>query len=365
MAHSHLTNLELPQLLKRWLVSAVEAEASDLHLAADFPPTLRLYAALRDLNEPAIDADQLTALLEQFCPEPLRDTLRTNRSVDFAFAHLIGGQIIRFRTNLFYAAGSLGACFRVIPAKIPDFGWADFPVSLAKRLAACRDGMVILTGPTGSGKTTTLAMVVNLINQAGGQRIVSIEEPLEFLFPHVPNSVVSQREVGIDVPNFAEGLKNALRQDPDVILVGEIRDRETAQIALSASETGHLVFTTLHSRDAKGAITRYTDLFPNENQRDIRSQLALGLRAIVAQRLLPDVNPANKCHLALEVLWVTYPIASAIRSGKFESIDNYLVTGSQDGMISFDESIRELLASAKVSKHVAELFVRDPLILSR
>lgn len=365
MPPSHLTSIELPGSLRRWLIAAVEAGASDLHLVADFPPTLRLHAALLDLEEPSVDGHQLTELLEHFCPQPFREQLQHERSVDFAFSYLIGGQSVRFRTNLFYAASNLCACFRVIPAEIPDFGWADFPVALAKRLAVCRDGMVILTGPTGSGKTTTLAMVVNLINQAGGQRIISIEEPLEFLFPHVPNSVVSQREVGIDVPNFAEGLRNGLRQDPDVILVGEIRDRETAQIALSASETGHLVFTTLHSRDAKGAITRYADLFPSEAQRDIRSQLALGLRVVVAQRLLPDVVPGNKSHLALEVLWVTYPIASAIRSGKFESIDNYLVTGGEDGMISFDESIRELLEAGRISKQIAEAFVRDRQMLAR
>ena len=150
-----------------------------------------------------------------------------------------------------------------------------------------------------------------------------------------------------------------------MILVGEIRDQETAQIALSAAETGHLVFTTLHSRDAKGAITRYMDLFPTEGQRDVRSQLALCLRAIVAQRLLPDVEPGRKCHLALEVLWNTFPIASAIRTGKFESIDNYLITGREEGMVSFDESARQLLDSGKISHEVAEKQVRDPAFLKR
>jgi twitching motility protein PilT len=196
--------------------------------------------------------------------------------------------------------------------------------------------MVIVTGATGSGKTTTLAMIVNLLNQAGGYRIITVEEPVEYLFPRVANSVVTQREVGSDVLTFADGLKYGLRQDPDVILVGEIRDRETAQMALSAAETGHLVFTTLHTRDAKGAITRYADLFPQDVQRDVRAQLALSLRAIVAQRLLPDVERGAKRHLALEVLWNTYPIASAIRTGKVESIDNYLLTSREDGMLSFD-----------------------------
>ena len=152
-----------------------------------------------------------------------------------------------------------------------------------------------------------------------------MEEPVEYIFPRAANSVVTQREVGGDVLTFADGLKYGLRQDPDVILVGEIRDRETAQMALSAAETGHLVFTTLHTRDAKGAITRYADLFPQDAQRDVRAQLAMSLRAIVSQRLLPGIERGEKRHLALEVLWNTYPIASAIRTGKLESIDNYLL----------------------------------------
>src|SRR5262249_8763953 len=156
-------------------------------------------------------------------------------------------------------------------------------------------------------------------------------------------SVVTQREVGVDVLTFADGLRSGLRQDPDVILVGEIRDRETAQIALSAAETGHLVFTSLHTRDAKGAITRFTDLFPQEVQRDIRSQLAMSMRAVLSQRLLPGALRGEKRHLALEVLWNTNPIGSAIRTGKVESIDNYLITSREDGMLSFDESIRQLL----------------------
>ena len=181
----------------------------------------------------------------------------------------------RFRANLFYAGGHLGGCLRVIPTDIPDFAWAGFPVELAERLAFLRDGLVIVTGPTGSGKTTTLAMIVNLLNQTGGYRIITVEEPVEYLFPRAPNSVVTQREVGHGrAAPSPTGCKSGLRQDPDVILVGEIRDRETAQMALSAAETGHLVFTTLHTRDAKGAITRYADLFPQDAQRDVRAQLA-------------------------------------------------------------------------------------------
>src|SRR5207244_803662 len=199
-----------------------------------------------------------------------------------------------------------------------------------RRLAFVRDGLVIVAGATGSGKTTTLAMLIELLNQTGGYRIITVEEPVEYLFPRAANSVVTQREVGGDVLTFADGLRSGLRQDPDVILVGEIRDRETAQMALSAAETGHLVFSTLHTRDAKGAITRFADLFPQDVQRDVRSQLAMSLRAIVSQRLLPDVERGQKRHLTLEVLFNTYAIASAVRTGKVESIDNYLLSGRDE-----------------------------------
>lgn len=356
---------EIPDVLRDWLTRAIQAGASDLHLVPDVPVSIRLNGMMKHLTETSLESDELNSLLEQSCPNHLREKLRGERSLDFALALESEITPSRVRANLFYTGGNLGGCFRIVPGEIPDFGWADFPMDLARRLAGNQDGLVIVTGPTGSGKTTTLAMVINLINRTGGHRIISIEEPLEFEFPRMPNSVVSQREVGTDVPTFAQGLRDGLRQDPDVILVGEIRDNDTAQIALSAAETGHLVFTTLHSRDAKGAITRYVDLFPSEIQRDVRSQLALCLRAIVAQRLLSDVEPGNKRHLALEVLWNTFPIASAIRTGKFESIDNYLVTAREDGMISFDESIRRLLDAGAISHEVAEKNVREPSQLYR
>ena len=224
---------------------------------------------------------------------------------------------------------------------------------------------MIVTGATGAGKTTTLAMIVNLLNQTGGYRIITVEEPVEYLFPKSPDSVVTQREVGTDVPTFADGLRSGLRQDPDVILVGEVRDRETAQMAMSAAETGHLVFTTLHTRDAKGAISRLTDLFPQDVQGDVRSQLAMSLRAVLSQRLLPGAERGAKRHLALEVLWNTNPVASALRTGKIESIDNILLTGREAGMVSFDESVRKLLLAGKITKEVAEQNVRELGVLYR
>jgi twitching motility protein PilT len=355
----------LPEKLQVWLRRVVEAGASDLHLVAGYPPVLRVHGDLIEQSEPPLDGDELRTLLGSLCPPEILARLETARNIDRSFDIEIDRRVCRFRANLFEAGGNLGACLRAVPAEIPDLDWAGFPADVARRLSALRDGLVIVTGATGSGKTTTLAMIVNLLNQAGGYRIITVEEPVEYLFPRVSNSVVTQREVGQDVLTFADGLKYGLRQDPDVILVGEIRDRDTAQMALSAAETGHLVFTTLHTRDAKGAISRYADLFPQDVQRDIRYQLALSLRAVVAQRLLPGLERGTKRQLALEVLWNTNPIATAIRTGKLESIDNYLLTGRDVGMIGFDESVRQLLRAGKITRETAEQNVSDVSVLNR
>ncbi len=357
--------IPVPERLAGWLARAVETGASDLHLIVGYPPVLRLHGDLTELPEPPLPADEAATLLGALCPAEIFDRLQRHKNVDFSFEASVGSHVNRFRANIFHTGRQLGACVRVVPAFIPDFAWAGFPEDLARKLAFVRDGLVIVTGATGSGKTTTLAMVVNLLNQAGGYRIITVEEPVEYLFPRAADSVVSQREVGVDVLTFADGLKYGLRQDPDAILVGEIRDRETAQIALSAAETGHLVFTSLHTRDAKGAITRYADLFPQDVQKDVRNQLAMSLRAVVSQRLLPDIERGAKRHLALEVLWNTYPIASAIRTGKVESIDNYLLTSREEGMVSFDESVRRLLNAGLITVEVAEQNVRDVSLLNR
>ena len=352
----------IPTKLREWLNRAIQQGASDLHLVVGHPPVLRLHGDLIELPAPALVDGDVPALLHWACPPDTFHRLGSEKSIDLSF-ELPG--LNRFRVNLFQAGGHVGACLRFVPGRIPDFQWAGFPIDLAKRIAFLRDGLVIVTGATGSGKTTTLAMIVNLIHQAGGFRIITVEEPVEYLYARAANSLVTQREVGVDVLTFADGLRSGLRQDPDVILVGEIRDRETAQIALSAAETGHLVFTTLHTRDAKGAISRFADLFPQDVQRDVRAQLAFSLRAIICQRLLPDIERGGKRHLALEVLWNTHPIASAIRTGKLESIDNYLLTSREDGMLSFDESVRRLLADGVITREVAEQNVRELSMLSR
>src|SRR5262245_12916133 len=284
-------SLSLPERLRDWLTRAAASGASDVHLVPGCPVVMRLHGELTPLSEDPLDHGEADAIIRSLCSEEVARRLATERNIDFSFDLPASAGRQRFRANVFTSGGVLAACLRVVPSAIPDFEWAGFPIPLAQRVAALRDGLVIVTGIAGSGKTTTLAMIVQLLNHSGGCRIITVEDPVEYVFPHAEGSLVTQRELGGDVVSFAEGLRSGLRQDPDVILVGEIRDRDTAQMALSAAETGHLVFSTLHTRDAKGAISRYADLFPQDVQGEIRSQLALSLRTVVSQRLLPGIKP--------------------------------------------------------------------------
>lgn len=340
---------ELGQL-NVWLRQAVETGASDLHLVAGYPPTLRVHGDLQPIDLPALSGAQIRNDVMPLLPPSVAEQFLTQKNADFSFHRTIDGQSQRFRANIFLAHHEIGACFRVIPSTIPKLPWAGFPENLAYRLTHFENGLVLVCGVAGSGKSTTLAMLMNLLNEEGGYRIITVEEPVEYLFPRHSHSVITQREVGPDVASFADGLKFGLRQDPDVILVGEVRDRETAQMALSAAETGHLVFSTLHTRDAKGAVSRYADLFPQAAQADIRAQLALALRAVVSQHLLPSSMHGSKRELALEIMFNTHPIASAIRQGKLESIDNCILTGRSDGMVTLEESMRRLMESGRIAR---------------
>lgn len=355
----------LPQALRGWLAQAIDAGASDLHLIADYPPVLRVHGDLKELPEPPLSDDDAKSLLEALCPPEALARLQAEKSVDFSLSFPTKGGSTRIRANVFFSGRRLGACLRFLPTEIPDFEWAGFPRAVGEKLAGFQNGLVIVTGATGSGKTTTLAMLVNQLSQSEGYRIITVEDPIEYRLVRTGASVATQREVGFDVLTFADGLRSGLRQDPDVILVGEIRDRETAQMALSAAETGHLVLTSLHTRDTKGAISRYSDFFPQEVQSEIRSQLALSLRAIISQRLLPDVLRGSKRHLALEILWNLHPIANGIRTGKLESIENYLMTHRDEGMLSFDESVRQLFRAGKITYEVAAQNVREVSNLHR
>ena len=355
---------EIPPTLGRWLTTAIEREASDLHLVPDHVPMIRVHGVLTAIDDQPLPVGQLDEWLSAVCAPRNWDRFEADKNVDFSLELALPHERRRFRANYFLSGGRVGACFRTIPAVIPDLAWAGFPRELAERLAHFRNGLVLISGVAGSGKTTTLAMIINLLNQEGGVRIITVEEPVEYLFPRWPTSLVSQREVGEDVLSFADGLKYGLRQDPDVMLVGEIRDRDTARMALSAAETGHLVFSTLHTRDAKGAVSRYADLFPQHAQNDVRAQLALSLRAVVSQHLLPSVTAGAKRELALEIMFNSAPVSSAIRLGKLESIDNNILTGRAQGMITLNESVKRLLAAGRITRATAMRFISDPGLIS-
>ena len=355
--------------LTRWMMTAVEKSASDLHIVVGHPPTARIHGRLFAIDTTPLSAEQAKNLLLELCPKDKSEKFHADKNLDFAptLTDVIDGiqHFQRFRANYFVNGQEIGACFRIIPSTIPNLAWANFPTELAEKLAHFRNGLVLISGITGSGKSTTLAMIVNMLVEEGGYRIITIEEPIEYVFSDRLNSVVTQREVGQDVHSFADGLKYGLRQDPDVILVGEIRDHETAQMALSAAETGHLVFSTLHTRDAKGAISRFADLFPQSVQADVRSQLALSLRAVVAQHLLPCIDNDEKQQLDLEIMFNNSPIGAAIRTGRLERMDNNILTGKSAGMILLDESIRQLLKANRISRETAERYASDPRFLAR
>lgn len=328
--------------LAELLRQAAAQRASDLHLAVGSPPLARIDGVLKPLGADRLRSGQVRALLQPLLPSKLVAQFETSSSFDSSL--VIAGQSDRYRLNAYRAQGEWRACLRRITTTVPTLADLKFPAPLAERLLTLRDGLVIFTGSTGAGKSSSLASLVQQIAHRRSTHILAVEEPIEFLYKPVSGCLFSQREVGRDVDSFAEGLRQGLRQDPDVILVGEARDRDTAQMVLSAAETGHLVFTTLHTRDAPGGITRLVDLFPAEAQPDVRRQLGMSLRAVIGQRLLPAARGPGRV-LALEVLFNTPACAQAIRSGRIESLTTLIQTGKRDGMQTFEDAINQLVAS--------------------
>ncbi len=357
-----IDGLDLPpaEHIRALLRDMVPREAADLHLVPGYAPTYRIHGRLEPVEAQALDASSVADMIHAILPDAVRRRMSEAKDADCSIAIERDGIHCRFRANVAYAQGTLSACFRYVPNDIPTFDWMGFPRGLASRLADLPNGLVIITGITGSGKTTTLAALINLLNEQGGYRIITVEEPIEFVYPRNDRSVITQREVGVDVDSFYDGLKYGLRQDPDVILVGEIRDRETAAMALSAAETGHLIFATMHTRDAKGAITRFVDLFPHAAQDDVRTQLALSLRSVVSQHLLPSAREGEKRVLALEVMHVNHPVRVGIRFGKIESIESAIQTGRRDGLVSLDESLQNLVSTGRISIETARRHAKDP-----
>jgi twitching motility protein PilT len=256
----------------------------------------------------------------------------------------------RFRVNLHYQRGSLAAAIRLLPARIPTLESLHLPASLA-RLAERRQGLVLVTGPTGCGKSSTLAALLDLINSSQRDHIVTIEDPIEYQHPN-RSSIVEQIEVGHDTPNFVDSLRSILRQSPDVILVGEMRDAETMATVLTAAETGHLVFSTLHTNDASQAVSRILDSFPAGHQPQIRQQLSLALLVILAQQLLPSADGRFR-YPALEILWATDAVRNLIRKGDDHMLRSQLAMGRADGMMTMEQSLADLVRAGRISRETA------------
>jgi len=329
------------------LVEVLERNASDLHLTVGSPPIVRITGRLVKLDYPRLTSNDTRDLIYSILSQDQRQRIENEWEIDFSYS--VPGRA-RFRVNAYFQRNSLGAAFRLIPAKIKSVDELILPLSLHKMAAKPR-GFVLVTGPTGCGKSTTLAALIQEINQTREEHIMTIEDPIEFLYRH-EKSIVNQREVGTDTKSFNRALKSVLRQDPDVILVGEMRDTETMQTALTASETGHLVFATLHTQDAPQPIDRIIDVFPPHQQGQIRVQLAASLMGICTQQLVPTIDGNGRVP-ACEVLVPTPAVRNLIREAKTHQIYSVIQTGGQFGMQTMDAALADLVKRGMVSKDVA------------
>ena len=330
------------------LVKLVEMQGSDLHLTAGLPPMARVHGDLRpiegfDVFKPTKVRDLIYEILSQ----RVRERFETNLELDTS--HVVPG-VGRFRLNVFQQRDSVGAVFRSIPFEIKPLDQLGVPSSV-RQFAELPRGLVLVTGPTGSGKSTTLAALIDIINSTKPVHIMSVEDPIEFLHHH-KMAVVNQREVGEDTKSFAEALKHVLRQDPDVILVGELRDLETISTALTAAETGHLVFATLHTQDAPQSVDRMIDVFPAHQQQQVRTQLATTIQGIMTQQLLPTADGRGRA-VACEILVATPAVRNLIREGKTHQIYSTMQAGAKHGMITMDQTLAHLVKRGVIAQQMA------------
>ena len=330
------------------LLQVMERQASDLHMTAGSPPMIRHHGKLHALDYPRLSPQTTREVIYSILTNDQRQKLETDWQIDFAYS--IPGRA-RFRVNAYFQRAALSAAFRLIPHEIPTLSELDLPPVLEEFTKKPR-GFVLVTGPTGSGKSTTLAAMLDLINEVRQEHILTIEDPIEFLHKH-KRCIVNQRELGADAPTFGLGLKAALRQDPDVILVGEMRDLETIATALTAAETGHLVFATLHTQDTAQTVDRIVDVFPPEQQQQVRVQLSVALQGIVTQQLLPKADGQGRV-CGCEILVPTPAVRNLIREGKTHQIYSALQTGGQFGMQTMDAALAQLVREHRITRELAE-----------
>jgi twitching motility protein PilT len=329
-------------MIEKLLDLAIGKKASDLHLSVGRAPVLRVAGRLRNVDVPALTPNDTEAYVKEVTPERNMKEWEEICSTDFCFPHR---DISRFRVSAFKQQGVYGLVMRLLPAGFLTFEQIGIPEQVKKVITGER-GLFLVTGPTGSGKTTTLATLLNYLNEKTDYHIITIEDPIEFRHRH-KKGIITQREVGQDVPSFAEGLKRAFRQDPDVVMVGEMRDLETTRVAITAAETGHLVFATLHTSGAVSTIVRLISQFPHEEQPRIRAQISASLLGLISQTLVPSADGKNR-YAVMEVLFTTPPVANLIREGKEARIPDEILKGRQMGMITLDEFLYNLYISGSI-----------------
>ena len=330
-------------LIDKLLQTVVKRKASDLHIAVGQPPVLRMDGRLKRLETKTLEPEDTMALMKSITPERCQQELQQVGTTDFGFAF---GDLARFRVSVFKQKGFVGMVLRQIPLKLMSFDDLGTPPALKDLIMRPR-GLLLVTGPTGSGKTTTLAAAIDYLNQNCDHHIITIEDPIEFYHPH-KKCTVNQREIGVDVPTFAEAIRRALRQDPDIILVGEMRDLETIEAAITAAETGHVVFGTLHTTGAQGTVNRIIDVFPTNQQEQIRTQVSTNILGIVSQQLMPKIGGGRVA--AYEMLVVTPAIGNLIRENKTFRITSAIQTGAKLGMQLLDDHMFKLWRSGLVEK---------------
>ena len=347
--------MNIEQLLRE----AVASRASDLHLTVGVAPIIRVNGSLTRLDYSALTVDDTRQLLDSFLPQGRRTLFLEKGEVDFS--HTIFG-LSRFRVNAFRQRGSIAIAVRLIPERVPGIAELQLP-DILRDLARKPRGLVLVTGPTGSGKSTTMAAMIDLINNERACNILTLEDPIEYLHRH-KMSMVNQREIGSDSLSFAYALRAALREDPDVILIGEMRDMETVSIAVQAAETGHLVLATLHTSDAAQTVDRIIDVFPPYQQQQVRTQLSLALQGIVAQQLLPRRDGSGRV-VAVETMISTPATRNLIREGKSHQLLSVIQTGAKFGMQSMDSALRDLCRKGAISEEEAFSRTSDPENLQR
>lgn len=345
--------------IQQLLELTIARKASDLHLVVGYPPTLRVFGELVPVpGLPPIKDEDMQGLVLVMLTPTQKQVFDNTSELDIALSF---GEKVRFRVNIFLEQGHIAAALRLIPMEIPTLDLLGLPATVEK-LTDLRQGLILVTGPTGHGKTTTLASFINKINLTRDEHIITIEDPIEYVYPKA-RSLISQRQMLVDTKTWGNALRAALREDPNVVLVGEMRDLETIATALTVAETGHLVLATLHTNSASQSIDRIIDVFPENQQQQVRLQLAEVIQAVISQRLIPTITPGRV--LAVELLLGTPALSSLIREGKTHLIDSLIQTSGELGMVTMENALAKLIQQGKIDFETAQYYSLRPELLAK